>query len=272
MKYKAIYDAESDVPAEVKAFYKLKDGKWVFDGADFDGLAGLLNPGLEANRSDIHDQLTAQKTKVTTLTTQLSDAQKKVKDLEKHGTVAITEAEKADFDKYKSFGAVKDIEEKLQSGNEAIEKVSKFETEKEIRELAKVTAVNADALVDFKLYNERGRDIELSKEKKKVKKGNKEEERWVLVVVKTDKVNGEDKKTNTSFSEFVTEKSFPDYLVKGILQEEVKSDKTDRDKRTSFRLPDSIREKTEDDNTKVVKKVNNKVRDTRQLPWMKKSE
>lgn len=279
MKYKAIYDAESDVPAEVKAFYHLVNGKWAFNYKEFEGLDGLANPNLEANRNDVRDKLEAEKLKTTSLETQLNEANKKVKDLEKPGTVAMTPADKEELDGFRALGALKDVKKKLEDGDEAIGEVGKFKTEKEIRQLARDTGVDEDALVDFKLNNERGKNVELSKEKKKVQIGkNKEEERWVLVAVKTDDVNGEKKKTNMDFNKFAEEEHLPSYVVKGIYAEAEEQTTKKFSKRTDFSLPSTTKEKT-DDNTRTSTndrksddKKERRFRDDRKLPWMKTKE
>lgn len=279
-KFKNVYDAESDIPAEVKPFYILKDGKWVFNGDEFEGLAEQLNPGLASNKETILAEKKTAETQRDVFKSRAEAAEAKVKELDKPGTVAISEAENKDFQSYKALGAVKDLAEKVKKGDEAVEKVQSYESEKGLRLLAKDVGVDADALVDFKLNTVHGKDVELGKEKKKIKLSkNREEERWVLTVVKTDTVNGEEKKSNVDFEKYATDNHLPGYIVKGIFSGQIE-EKVENTRRSKFKLPSTTIEKADDDEGKSKtknksedeKKEENVYGNDRKMPWDKSNK
>lgn len=279
MKYKAIYDAESDVPAELKQYYHLKDGKWVFNFAEFDGLAELSNPALNATKEDILQNKKDAEAARDDYKKKWEDTVKELNQLKKPDTIIITKTDNEAFEEYKKLGTVKDLSTKLQSGKSAEEKLKLFEDEKNIRILAKQVEVDPDALVDFKLNTVHGKDVVLEKEKRKVKNlRGKEEEKEVLVVVHTDEVNGEKKQRTELFSDYAKEKALPKYLVDGIFaapQQVVDKKRENRE----FHLPETTRKKVSDDegerkelSAKSFIANRNKSRGTRKLPWMKSTE
>lgn len=283
MKWKAQYDAESDVPDEVKQFFKLEKGKWVFDN-QFEGLAEMLNPALEANKNQIlEEKRRAVEAKekadqrVQTQDIEIQRLEGEVKKLQQPGTVAISDSDNKMFEEYKELGAPKDIKTKLDNEVALANKLTGIETREEIRTLAKKLGLDEDALVDFKLNNERGKELQLKTITRKEKDNSgKEVEKELLAVVETDTVNGKAKEIVTEFSEYATQKNFPKYLVDAIFNA---SGEKRESRQSGFRTTPSMRSKTEsagDTESIVSKKTKlfNERRSTRQLPWsaQKKSE
>jgi hypothetical protein len=272
MKYKAKYGAESDVPAEVKAFYILQGGEWVFNGSDFEGLDALLNPGLAAKRDTIKDEKVTLKKALDTVTKERDDANELLAKASKPGTVHMDAAEQKTLEEYKALGSVKDIKEKLDNEKVASEKLGRMSQADELRLLAKDTGLNEDALLDFKLNSERGRDVSLASEKRKIKnEKGVEEERLVPVVKITNTVNGKEVVETKLFSEFAKENHYPEYLVTAMFNGPA-AQKTDESARKGFHAPPSLGRKTtgEDEGKPDVKKVVNRFneeRSTRKMPW-----
>jgi hypothetical protein len=278
MKYKAKYSAESEIPADVKAFYILQGGEWVFNGAEFDGLDALLNPGLAANRDAIKAEKKTEHDARVAIEKERDDANVLLAKASKPGTVHMDAADQKLLDEYKEIGPIKDIKEKLDNEKQVVEKLTLLSTEKDVRQLAKDLGLNEDALVDFKLNSERGKNVILASVKQKVKDAKGvETEKLIPVVQVTDTVNGKEVVTNKNFAEFAKENHYPEYLVQAIFNGSAASlDKTDKTK--TFRAPPSLSEKTVDDESgsktsakKVVDRFNQE-RSTRKLPWSTPAE
>ena len=276
-KYKAKYDAESDVPDEVKPFYKVKDGKWIFEGGEFDGLAELLNPGLATNKEAIlQEKRTAVEAK------ELAEAavtrlEAEVKTLKKPGTVAISDSDFADYNSYKELGPVKDIKTKLDNEQVLTQQVATISSKEEIRTLAKKLNLNEDALIDLKLNQERGKGLEFAAVKFKTKddKGTEVEEEDLAIVI-TQTVDGKEKKKETRFSEYAKSNNYPDYIVDAIYKNgNGKEEETT--KKSPFKMPRTITSKTEDDDanksstSQRVQKFNER-RSTRKMPWSRQTQ
>lgn len=273
MKYKAKYGAESDIPAEVKAFYHMQDGEWVFRGSDFDGLDALLNPGLAANRDAIKAEKLTLTTALSVATKERDEAQTALAKASKPGMVTMDAAEQQLLTDYKALGPIKDVQAKI--ANEAVvsEKLKLVSSEGEIRQLAKDAGLNAEALIDFKLNSERGKNVTLAigeieeedpKTKKKITKK-------VPMVVTIDVVNGKDKETKVPFAEFAKTNNYPEYLVQAIFTGSASQEETVT-KPKGFVAPPSLGERTaaaEATGTKVSEVVDrfNQERSTRRMPW-----
>lgn len=272
MKYKAKYSAESEIPADVKTFYVLQDGEWVFNGSKFEGLDALLNPGLAANR----DSLKAEKQTVVAerdaVVKERDQLQATVNKLQKPGTIFMSADEQKTLDGYKALGTLEDVKKKLENEKIVSEKLNLFSTEKEIRQIAKRLGLNEDALVDFKLNSERGKDVVLAVEtiKQKDAKGV-EVEKEIPVVQITDIVNGVEKISTKPFATYAKEKGFPEYLVTAIFNGE-KANEDHGKPKNSFFAPPSLKTKAANDDSakvdvsKVVSRFN-QGRSTRKLPW-----
>lgn len=277
MKYKAKYGAEADIPDDVKAFYKLIKGEWVFDWEEFEGLDAVTNPSLAANRDTILEEKKNMATAKKAAEDRVSELEGEVNKLKKPGTVIMTADDQKVLDNYKELGTVDDIKAKLENEATLTTKLSVVETKDELRSLAKQLKLNEDALIDFKLNSERGKDVKLRVGKKKVKdKDNKEVEHDALMVVVTDSVNGKDKETEKDFNDYAKEKNYPAYLVNAIFDSGEETKKSDT-KKTSFYVPKTTKEstKTADSQTSLAKTLSekyNKDRSTRKLPWSTKQE
>lgn len=273
MKYKAKYSAESEVPVDVKAFYVLQDGEWVFNGADFEGLDALLNPGLAANRDTIKSEKLTAVAERDVAVKERDAAQAELSKASKPGTIFMSAEDKKALDDYKALGTLKDVTDKLANEQVVSEKLNLFSTEKEVRQLAKDLGLNEDALVDFKLNSERGKNVVIVAETIKVKdEKGKEVERRIPVVQITDNVNGKDKVTTKSFADFAKENHFPEYLVTAIFNAPAVVE--EKSKTKTFVAPPSLVQKSSgngDDTGKTdVKKTVarfNEERSTRQMPW-----
>lgn len=276
MKYKARYSAESDIPDDVKAFYVMKDGEWVFNGAEFEGLDALLNPGLAANRDALKVEKQNEHTARKQAEQERDDANNLLTKASKPGTVHMDVAEQKLLDEYKVLGPIKDIKEKLDNEKIVSDKLTLLSTEKEVRQMAKDLGLNEDALVDFKLNSERGRNVILAAVKKKVKNAKGiEEEKLIPVVQITNNIDGKDKVTEKDFSEFAKENHYPEYLMTAIFNRIPETNIKD-DKKSKFIAPPSMKEKTGDENSGRVDVKNfitraNDERSTRKVPWSIKS-
>lgn len=279
MKYKAKYSAESDIPADVKAFYVLKDGEWVFNGTDFEGLDALLNPGLAANRDALKVEKDTVKNERDAAVKERDTAVADLAKASKPGTIFMDAAEKSTLDEYKALGTPKDIKEKLDNEKVASEKLGLLGQEGDIRNLAKATGLNEDALVDFKLNSERGKTLTLGSVKKKVKnEKGVEEEKLVPVIKITDNVNGKEVVTDKDFFEYAKENNFPEYLVTALSNGSASQVDTKAKPEKKFTAPPSMGSKTTGEeegsraNVNTFIKKSNESRSTRQMPWSKKSE
>jgi hypothetical protein len=273
MKYKAKYGAESDIPADVKAFYVLKDGEWVFNGTEFEGLDALLNPGLAGNRDAFKAEKLVEKTRADLAEKERDRLQGELNKASKPGTVFMDSEEKKTLDDYKALGTPKDIKEKLDNEKIASEKLGLLSQSDELRLLAKDTGLNEDALLDFKLNSERGKHVVLGSEKRKIKdeKTGKEEEKLVAVVKITNNVNGKEQVETKLFNEYAKENHYPEYLTTALFNQAAPVD--DRStKGKGFVAPPSMSQRTsnEGDSKVDVKKVVgkfNEERSTRKMPW-----
>lgn len=276
MKYKAKYGAESDIPADVKAFYILQGGEWIFNGTDFEGLDALLNPGLATNRDNLKAEKKTEHDARVQAETERDAAKAELDKVSKPGTVFMDAADSKLLNDYKALGTVKDVTEKLTNEKEVSTKLSLLNTEKSVRQLAKDLGLNEDALVDFKLNSERGRDVVLKSVKKKVKddKG-KETEKLIPVVEITNNIDGKDVVSTKDFAEYAKENHFPEYLVTAIFNGSVSAE-TKPDKKR-FAAPPSLGQSTANDGdskpnvSKVIDRFNAE-RSTRVLPWSKPAE
>lgn len=273
MKYKAKYGAESEIPADVKAFYTMVGGEWVFNGAEFSGLAELLNPGLANNRDALKTEKDSAVAAKVAAEKELATAQAELSKVAKPGTIILDAAEHKLLEDYKALGPIKDVQEKLKTGGEAAEKLAIVSQESSIRQLAKSLNLNADALVDFKLNSERGKNVVLAAATKKVKDAKGVETEVNVPVVKiTQNVDGKDKESEVEFSKFAADNNYPEYLVAAIFNNAPVVETADT-KKKSFQPPTSFTKKVEGtENSKgadvksFVDRANSE-RSTRRLPW-----
>jgi hypothetical protein len=268
MKYKAKYGAESEIPAEVKAFYTMQGGEWVFQGSEFEGLPELLNPSLAKNRDDILEEKRVAIEAKKLAENKVIDLEREVGTLKQPGTIAISPDEKKAFDEYKEIGPVKDIKAKMEDLNNVTGQLAQISTREEVRTLAKNLKLNEDALIDFKINHALGKDLNLTtiERKKKDDKGQEVKESILAVKTSTNE-NGTAKESITDFSEYATQNKFPQYLVDQIYN----ATAGPAEEKKKFRTAASMSSKTESsDDSNVVKSKTqsfNERRSTRQLPW-----
>jgi hypothetical protein len=273
MKYKAKYDAESDVPQELKDLYKLEGGKWVFHGEEFEGLAELLNPALATNKENILNEKRIAVEAKKLAEDKVTDLENQIAVLQKPGTVAIAADEHKQFEEYKALGAPKDITQKLETAEQISVELQTVKTKDEVRTLAKQLGVNEEALVDFKMNYAPAKDLKLSTITRKEKdQMGKELEKKLLAVTVSSNVDGKAQEKVTEFSEYATQNNFPTYLVDAIFNTTTKQEP----QKKSFRTAASMSTKTESpDNGTTAKSKSqsfNERRSTRQLPWSAKQK
>lgn len=268
MKYKAKYGAESEIPAEVKSFYIMQGGEWVFQGTEFEGLAELLNPALAVNRDNILEEkrLAVEARKIAEQ--KVISLEQEVGTLKQPGMIAITPDEKKILDEYKEIGPVKDIKSKLEDAENVKGQLATVNTREEVRTLAKDLGLNEDALIDFRLNHALGRDLNLATIERKEKNEKGEEVKKKLLAVKTStNENGQAKESVTDFNEYATQKAIPKYLVDQIYN----ATSEVQPKQKQFRTAASMSSKTETSDSGTTAKTKtqgfNERRSTRQLPW-----
>lgn len=271
-KYKAVYDSESDVPEEVKAFYIKSGGKWKFNDSEFEGVAELTNPGLASKKDELLTKLTAAKTDRDAYKERAEKAETEVNTLKKPGTVVITNEDNQMLEQYKAIGPVKDIEAKIQKGEQDSEQLGKLTKAQQLRQTARKAGIDEEAFIDF-ANSERGRDLVFDVKKAKVKDAKgKEIETDTLVVVKTDEINGKQQTSDIVFSKWAEDNSIPKYLVNAIFTNQPAPNESVKNK---VYIPPTVTKPADDgesgkqEGRLVTKRLqhSNESRNTRQFAW-----
>lgn len=214
--FKAIYDTEAEIPAEVKKFYTTRaDGKWVFNHAQFDGLAALTNPTLEANRNDWQHQamearrnLTETQARVQTL-----EAQAGLKNAP--GSVVLSEADAKVWQQLNALGKADEIIKRFNSFPELEGRVRQAEEIAALETLAAQTGLNFNALkTELPL---RGKGIKLvQKPVEVVENGRAVVKQVAYATIRTKQADGSTAVTEEPFLEHVKKAGWPDYVITAL--------------------------------------------------------
>lgn len=211
--FKAIYDTEAEIPAEVKKFYTTRaDGKWVFNHAQFDGLPALTNPTLEANRNDWQHQamearrtLTETQARVTTL-----EAQAGLKNAP--GSMILSEADAKVWNQLNGLGKADEVIRRFSAYPELEAKTRQAEEIAALETLAQQTGLNFSTLKSELPL--RGKGIKLSQKPITVTENGREVVKQVAyATIKTKTATGETNVSEEPFLEYVKKAGWPDYVV-----------------------------------------------------------
>jgi len=271
MKYKAFYGSEDEVPDEVKALYVSRNGRWEFQGSEFEGLAELLNPGLAANKETILEEKRRITTRAEDAEKRLSDLQAEVSKLKQPGTVTISSEDNETLTAYKALGPVKDIQKALNTKTELESKVRQIEFVSEVDKVSKTTGMNTDVVSDF-LSQISGKNPKLSTKSTKVKDAKGAESEEISAYITVDELdNGKPVQREYAFSDYAKQNA-KQYLLDAMFENGKKetSKPTNVEKQSTFRLPKesgrSASETTNSDEKPLISRFNQE-RDQRKLPW-----
>jgi cytochrome c2 len=273
MKWNVRYASKDLIPKGLEEFYVEKNGAWVLDHENFDGLETLVADGLTRNRDALKVEKTTAQAKAEEAEQKARQLQEEIDKLRKPGSKIFDKTEAEEFDAYRALGPVKDLDKKIKAGEEAAGELTKTKTQAERAKLAKQLGWDEEALQDF-LDSPRASGIELTvKEVKTKDKKNQEVMTYKPIVKRTVKKDGKDYLDEVDFDKFSAETEIPKYILNGLLQ---KSETNEPEKKSSVHFPSlsSNKAKTDDgDGQKWDAKKSaesfNAQRSTRPTPWEK---
>lgn len=209
--FKASYDNEADVPAEVKQFYKHQGGKWVFDHTKFEGLAALTNPALEANRNDWQNQAMTARAALTETQTKLATAEAQAGLKAAPGSVVLSEADAKVWNQLNQLGKVDTIVQRFNDFPALESKIKLAEEIAAMESLAKETGLNFEALKQELPL--RGKNIKLSQKPVEVVENGKTVVKQVAyATIRTKQADGSFAVTEEPFLEHIKKAGWPDYV------------------------------------------------------------
>lgn len=213
-----IYDAQDAIPAELRGFFKQRaDGKWVFDHTQFEGIAELVNPALEANRKQWMTNRDTERQLRTQAETEAAAAKAALAALQSPGSVVLSEADAKAWQAYTSLGDLKTVKEKVAGFDTANAELSTLKQTELWRGVAGQTGLNPDVLIDV-LRSERGKGVELFAKDAKSKKDGKDVDtkvpyvRWKVPGASPNEFSLKE----APLTDYATQQNWPGYIVSGL--------------------------------------------------------
>lgn len=210
--FQAIYDAEDQIPAEIKSFYVMSGGKWRFNGSMFTGLAEMLNPALDAKKVEILGEKKALQTAFDTLKATHESTKSELEKFKLPGSIVVDKKEIDELESYRKIGPVADIEKKVSDFQTLQIKVENDNRILSMKSICDSLSLNSDVVVDF-MNSERGKGLELiSKDFVEKDRSGKDVTKKVPFFKITRNIDGKSIESEMSVATYFQEQSIPSYI------------------------------------------------------------
>lgn len=212
------YAAYADIPDWARQLYVQVGSDWVFKQDAVEGLAGHLNPALEANRNAILAEKQQVEQQLQAATSARNEAQAELSRFKTPGTVVLSQEDGKAWTRYTALGDPKTVEAKVKEHGALSDKVQAFERISTIQSVATQAKLNADVLANE--WQMRGAGLELFPQTVNIKAADGTEKATVRAYVKVTKTNaaGQQEVSQQDFLEYAAAnpQQWPPYIVAAL--------------------------------------------------------
>lgn len=216
----ARYPKLEDIPTEYQKLFEKKGDEYVLMDDAIDGAAALLNPGLEANRSRIHDEKERELRRANDAENRAREAERKLDQVAKNPDSVLTSEDVKTWERIKKLGDIKEIEKRFTEFPKLEQSVRSSDTEKilgKVRSVLNLPETAIEALKDTLENAKYGEGLEIKFKRTEVQKSDGSKE--------TVDVPYFNKKTKTGENTFqeseheigkYAQENFPAYVVSAM--------------------------------------------------------
>lgn len=204
------------IPEALRPYYKQVGGEWVFDHAQFDGIAALVVPGLEANRLEWQQNRERERTLRQAAETELAQAKNELASLKQPGTIVLSEADAKTYRKLTELGDYKTVAEKVQGYDKVNGELTNLKRREAFRDVSRKAGLNEEVLVDV-MESARGQGLEVFTRPVETTdaKGQKKTQEVAFVKILKQE-NGQAVQTEANLLEHAKANNWPQYIIAGL--------------------------------------------------------